>query len=160
MSPSGSAKVQIEGLTELRRKLKDEPVHWAPVRSAFSKAAVTVESRSKKLTPVDTGRLRASLTHRLDASPLPRYAEVGTNVDYAKYVHEGRKVGSKMPPIAALTKWAKRHNIKSVWMLARRIKARGIKPRRFLVQALEESRSEIDSWLRQAAREVEQRWGK
>lgn len=44
---------------------------------------------------VDTGRLRASITHRTDEDLAGPFAEVGTNVEYASYVEHGT---SKMGP--------------------------------------------------------------
>jgi HK97 gp10 family phage protein len=42
-------------------------------------AGIMVESAAKRLAPVDTGRLRASITHDSDEDG----AVVGTNVEYA-----------------------------------------------------------------------------
>ena len=51
-----------------------------------------VESRAKQLCPVDTGRLRGSIT---TTRPVRRgknlVVYVGTNVKYARYVEEGTK---------------------------------------------------------------------
>ena len=49
------------------------------------------ESYAKKLCPVDTGRLRNSITHaRFD----PNTEVVGTNVEYAPYVELGHRTSS------------------------------------------------------------------
>lgn len=46
--------------------------------------ALRVEREARKRAPVDTGRLRASITHRVRAEGATRVvAEVGTNVEYA-----------------------------------------------------------------------------
>lgn len=44
-----------------------------------------VKDEITDLDAVDTGRLRGSIAHQLDGDSV----EVGTNVDYAVYVHEG-----------------------------------------------------------------------
>lgn len=44
-----------------------------------------VKDEITDLEAVDTGRLRSSITHQVDGDSV----EVGTNVDYAVYVHEG-----------------------------------------------------------------------
>ena len=44
-----------------------------------------VKDEITDLDAVDTGRLRSSITHQVDGDSV----EVGTNVDYAVYVHEG-----------------------------------------------------------------------
>ena len=44
-----------------------------------------VKDEITALDAVDTGRLRGSIAHQVDGDSV----EVGTNVDYAVYVHEG-----------------------------------------------------------------------
>lgn len=44
-----------------------------------------VKDEITDLGAVDTGRLRSSIAHQVDGDSV----EVGTNVDYAVYVHEG-----------------------------------------------------------------------
>ena len=46
---------------------------------------IACEGYAKALCPVDTGRLRNSITHTQDS----KYAYVGTNVEYGKYVELG-----------------------------------------------------------------------
>lgn len=61
--------------------------------SAYAKAkekgltaiGMTAEKYAKKECPVDTGRLRNSITHTQDAV----FAYIGTNVEYAPYVELG-----------------------------------------------------------------------
>jgi hypothetical protein len=62
-----------------------------------------IEGRAKELCPVDTGRLRASITHKVSIEKME--VNVGTNVPYAKHVefmydirhpHPGRETG-QMP---------------------------------------------------------------
>lgn len=48
-------------------------------------AGILVESAAKGFAPVDTGRLRASITHDADETG----AVIGTNVEYAPYVELG-----------------------------------------------------------------------
>lgn len=52
-----------------------------------------VEASAKRRAPVDTGRLRSSLTTALFAVPYEPFlaCRVGTDVDYAVYVHEGTR---------------------------------------------------------------------
>lgn len=46
---------------------------------------LTAEGHAKKNTPVDTGRLRNSISHAVD----DKSAYIGTNVEYAPYVELG-----------------------------------------------------------------------
>jgi phage gpG-like protein len=65
------------------------------VLSAFEKAKIrgltaigmTAEGHAKKITPVDTGRLRNSISHATDDEA----AYIGTNVEYAPYVELGAR---------------------------------------------------------------------
>lgn len=51
--------------------------------------ALLVERGSKIFSPVDTGRMRASIGTSMGMTPNSLRAFVQTNVDYAIYVHEG-----------------------------------------------------------------------
>lgn len=59
--------------------------------------ALKVERRAKRLCPVDTGRLRASITHVLVRSGHGIEARVGTNVDYAVHVEFGTSRAPAQP---------------------------------------------------------------
>lgn len=59
--------------------------------------AIRVESAAKRLCPVDTGRLRASITHDLSEDVRGLFAQVGTDVEYAKYVELGTSRMSAQP---------------------------------------------------------------
>ena len=48
---------------------------------------LTAEGHAKRETPVDTGRLRNSISHAVE----DRAAYIGTNVEYAPYVELGAK---------------------------------------------------------------------
>ena len=63
---------------------------------------MTAERHAKKNTPVDTGRLRNSITHTADSNA----AYIGTNVEYAPYVELGAR-GRK--PVHMLTRAATEH---------------------------------------------------
>ena len=54
---------------------------------ALEEIGLKAEGYAKKLTPVDTGRLRNSITHRIDIFGTAVY--IGTNVEYGKYVEMG-----------------------------------------------------------------------
>lgn len=54
---------------------------------AMNRIVLTVERAAKKRTPVDTGTLRRSITHRVEASG--ERGVVGTNIQYSRFVHEG-----------------------------------------------------------------------
>jgi HK97 gp10 family phage protein len=53
--------------------------------------AVSIEAAAKRICPVDTGRLRGSITHEVNASPGKIEGRVGSNVEYAAYVELGTR---------------------------------------------------------------------
>jgi HK97 gp10 family phage protein len=63
------------------------------VKSAYEQArersleiiGLTAEKYAKEITPVDTGRLRNSITHKVDGKEV----YIGTNVEYAPHVEYG-----------------------------------------------------------------------
>ncbi len=48
---------------------------------------LVAENKSVRLVPVDTSRLRSSITHKIDENDL--YGLIGTNVSYATFVEFG-----------------------------------------------------------------------
>src|SRR5262245_3696852 len=123
-------EVTIKGLNELVEQCETRAFMRGPLRNFFERAAITVENRSKQLSPTDTGRLRGSITHHVDSAALPLWAKVGTNVQYAPYMEFGTGIfnegpsggsGRHFPPPAALDRWAARHGIASGFVVARAI---------------------------------------
>lgn len=66
--------------------------------AALEKMGGTAETYAKKYCPVDTGRLKGSITHQKDGDDT---MYVGTNVEYAPYVELGhdQEVGRYVPAI-------------------------------------------------------------
>lgn len=54
------------------------------IEQALIAIGLTAESYAKDICPVDTGRLRNSITHAVDMSESAAY--IGTNVEYATFV--------------------------------------------------------------------------
>lgn len=57
------------------------------ILAALEAVGLTAEGYAKLLCPVDTGRLRNSISHAVDESEKAVY--IGTNVEYAPYVEMG-----------------------------------------------------------------------
>lgn len=68
-----------------------------PIGQHLARIAVLVESAAKARCPVDTGRLRSSITWRIEVDAQGVVAIVGTNVEYAIYVHEGTRYMNGRP---------------------------------------------------------------
>lgn len=114
-----------------------------------------IEADAKRGAPVDTGRLRSSITHQVRWMPGLVEGVVGTNVSYAPYMEFGTgrvgdpavpHSGKHWPPAAALDVWARRHGFgpdggKTVaWIIGRR---GGLRPRRFLRNAIDKNQTRI-----------------
>ncbi len=67
-----------------------------PTGKYLASLAVKVETGAKQRCPVDTGRLRSSITWRIEPVK-PLTAIVGTNVEYAVFVHEDTRHMSGRP---------------------------------------------------------------
>jgi HK97 gp10 family phage protein len=160
---------KIEGLDRLIRKCEPELIA-KPLRGFFNRAAIAIENRAKQNAPVDTGRLRASIGHEIDAAPVPHWAKVGTNVKYAPFMEfgtglfaegPGAKGGRHWPPGAALGVWAARHGGASGYAVAAAIGKRGgLKPRRYLRNAFRDAQSEIQRWLNELSKDIRAAWEK
>ncbi|MFD1832407.1 HK97-gp10 family putative phage morphogenesis protein [Streptomyces desertarenae] len=59
------------------------------VRRAVERTAVDVQNEARRRAPVDTGRLRSSIVHRMENRGRSVSYSVGTNVNYAAAVEFG-----------------------------------------------------------------------
>lgn len=66
---------------EFKKAMKNQ------MKNALWAIGAAAEGHAKDMTPVDTGRLRNSISHEEDESELAVY--IGTNVEYAPYVEMG-----------------------------------------------------------------------
>lgn len=75
----------------------DEVIQALGIAVARGLEAIGIEAEgdAKELCPVDTGRLRNSITHTIDEGEPAAY--IGTNVEYASYVHNGTHGRSGQP---------------------------------------------------------------
>lgn len=62
-----------------------------PVGRWLAATAQKVTNEAKRRSPVDTGRLRASIAWQLLEDSDGVFARVGTDVNYAPFVHEGTR---------------------------------------------------------------------
>ncbi len=67
------------------------------VAKEILKRTTQVERRAKQLAPVDTGRLRSSITSRLGSDSQGVVGIVGTNVSYAAFVEFGTRYMAAQP---------------------------------------------------------------
>ena len=85
---------KVLGLEKLLRQLTNlnDNIEQG-IEQGIAKGALRVEADAKENTPVDTGKLRASIQTSLE----PTRAEVGTNVEYAPYVEMGTSKMAAQP---------------------------------------------------------------
>lgn len=114
------------------------------VREGITQACLIVEYDAKVDCPVDDGVLRQSITHSVEEEEGMVVGYVGTNVEYAPYVHQGTGIyavegnGRKEVPWVYKGKDGKFYSTK------------GIKPRPFIYNAMEKNRSKIVEKIREA----------
>ena len=91
-------KVSIPNLAKVKSAFNKYPTFAAKeIQTALLKSLYEIQRDSRMATPVDTGRLRNSIGQAggdgiFEVKKMS--AEIGTNVKYAVYVHEGT---SRMP---------------------------------------------------------------
>lgn len=131
-------RVEIRGLKEAQAKMEQvvKDLNGAPYLNAMRDATLIVTRDAKINAPVDTGRLRASITPQVRQRWTHIEGVVGSNVKYAPYVELGTR--PHFPPPGALATWARRHGI-SEFLVQRAIGLRGTKAVKFLQRAFEDN---------------------
>lgn len=55
----------------------------------LQRLGIRVQNNARALCPVDTGRLRASIQHKMGSDSVGPFVEIGSNVEYASEVEFG-----------------------------------------------------------------------
>jgi len=129
------------------RKLTDPS---GPIGSDLRRRGQRVLNAARRNCPVDEGRLRASLTMVIERVPGGLVARIGSNLKYARYVHDGTGIyGPRARPITPRNgrwlRWPVKNNsgvgrrryaggATAAFMYARSV--RGMRGRPFLRDAL------------------------
>lgn len=85
-APAGGGVIVVMNQAAVHALLSSE---LGPVGRDLTRRALRVEAAAKRVCPVDTGRLRSSITHALAQDGGDVIAMVGTNVEYALDVEFG-----------------------------------------------------------------------
>jgi len=122
-------------IEELAQKANE--LHGPDMVHGIQRATNIVQNHAKIEAPVDTGRLRGSITSQINVRTSSYFDPVvegivGTNVKYGLYMEAGTK--PHMPPISALETWARRHHT-TAWSVALAIAKHGTKPRNYFDKA-------------------------
>lgn len=138
------SQVYVEGLDELLKKF-DNLGKAEFIKTALTKSALLVETQAKINCPVDDGQLRQSITSNVGNTQ----AEVGTNVHYAPYVHQGTGIYA-VNGDGRKTKWSYQDE-KGEWHTTI-----GQQPQPFLETALDANKENIrDTFRDEIQREVQ-----
>jgi len=86
-------RTEIRGLKDIQKRMDQavKDIGGSPVLDWMRKATLLVQRDAKKLAPVDTGRLRASITPEVRTAFHTIEGVVGSNVVYAPYQEFGTK---------------------------------------------------------------------
>ena len=101
-------EIKVEGLKETLEDIERIRAQFSPeIYRATQRSLIWIELFAKKKAPVDTDRLRSSITHRVTAESHGFTGITGTNVKYARYQEFGFK-----KHLAYVGPWAGRHGFK------------------------------------------------
>ena len=143
--------ITVSGIPETIAKLDYRPLIEIPLRNFLLKSAFAVEGKAKEFAPVDTGRLRASITSRIEETK----ATIAPTVHYGAHVEFGTR--PHFPPPSALEPWARRHGM-NAFAVARAISRRGTRRHPYMVPAAQAAAPDISRFADEFALEVETRW--
>lgn len=144
---------EIQGLRELQRETERivRELHGEPMLNGMRRATLLVQTSAKRLAPVDTGRLRSSITPEIREESRRVIGVVGSNVIYAPYMETGTR--PHWPPEAALEVWAKRHGT-TAYIVARSIARKGTKARPYLQPAFDQNKERIQTIIGETVRGI------
>lgn len=125
-----------------------EAMHGQKMMRTMNRAANLILRDAKRFSPVDTGRLRASMTQTVNPVGFPRriVGVVGTPVKYAPHMEYGTD-HNKMPPVRALEGWARRHGLNAFAVAQGILMRGGLKGHFFMKKAADKNRAEIVNML-------------
>jgi hypothetical protein len=142
-----SLTIEIVGADKLSAGMSKAAGSVLPsqTRKAMDASLLLIEADARRNVKQDTRRLANSIHPNVTGSGANLTGEVGPSVKYGLYVERGRPAGRKPPPVSALRGWASRHGIPkgALYIIAKRIGERGIKPAPFLLPAYEKNRGRI-----------------
>ncbi len=131
------SEFEVEGLSEVINNIRKQASNFEILANiAMEKSLLIVERKAKQNCPVDDGTLRASITHIIDVKEDALIGKVGSNLEYAPYVHQGTGVhaingdGREDP-------WSYQ-DAKGKWH-----RTVGQKPQPFITDAIQEKKNDI-----------------
>lgn len=171
----------IGNLSDVLKKLDNlDAKVQQDVKNEISASALNIQSKAKKLAPVNFGQLRNSIYLKEQKVDKGVVFTVGSTAKYAPYVEfgtggkvsipkgfeelasgfKGKKAGTFKDMVEALTLWVKRKGIgdgkdKSIaYAIAISILRKGIRPQPFLIPAFESEKPKLISNILNAIKNV------
>ena len=88
--------VRLQGLERAIRNIQDFEVEKKEeIKNVVKETAFKIQANAKQRTPVDTGHLKRNI--EVDISQDELSADIGTNVEYGKYVEFGTATQKSQP---------------------------------------------------------------
>lgn len=136
--------IEIQGLKETQAALEKATAALTgpPMLAGMRRATLLVQASAKRKAPVDTGRLRASITPEVQTRADGVVGIVGSNVKYAPFVELGTR--RHFVPGRYIGTWARRHGLPEGGLVV------SGKAQPFLQPAFEENAERIFQALGQA----------
>lgn len=97
---------EVTGIEELTRKLDGKELLRKPLRRLFYGIGNSLKKSVKEKTPVQSGKLQASIKSSVSRDVIPLWCKVSTRVFYGKYLERGTK---KMGAVAMFEKALEEH---------------------------------------------------
>lgn len=87
------SEFEVEGLSDVINNICKQASNFEFLANiAMERSLLIVENKAKQNCPVDDGILRASITHTIEIKEDALIGKVGSNLEYAPYVHQGTGV--------------------------------------------------------------------
>ena len=158
--------IDTSGISQMIAEMEGFPLQLCLEMTVAMRAALQfLEGQVASRTPVNTGQLRASITHEI-INPWPNLiGQVGSPKEYAIVMEFGRRPGARMPPVDAIQYWVVRklgiptEEAESVaWAIAKHIARHGIEGHYMFKEGLEFSEPYINQLFNNAMNRAVQRF--
>ena len=111
-------------------------------RDAMEQACLLVEADSKRNCPAVDGTLRQSITHSIEDDDNSIVGYVGSNLEYAPYIHHGTGIYAVMGNGRKDVPWIYYDSKKGEY-----VSTKGIQPTPFIQDAVEKNRADIINYF-------------
>ncbi|MCR3760419.1 HK97 gp10 family phage protein [Clostridium felsineum] len=127
-------KAVISSLSDVEKKI------YNSMLNKMENGLGTIELDAKKNCSVDTGALRASITHKKQLDLHGVTGVIGSTLEYAVYVHQGTGLYAINGDGRQEVPWVYRNPLTGKFY-----STKGQKPNPFLKTAIEQNRAKLDS---------------